>query len=146
MLVGTCNSCVQGFPLESWRSHIHHVMSSVMGNRALRPLSLTYPKKNWQAGPRKFFFGYNPDYDKLYSAAFTLHRLYPLAGVIPKEGLAGPRMPILLMSHYESPCYKHGNMYNQSSTLTIFTIEYYRKSALSLVKRLCLIDIYIWND
>ena len=37
-------------------------LSCVMENCALRSLSLSYPKKDWQAGPSQSFFGYDTDY------------------------------------------------------------------------------------
>ena len=51
--------------------HISHNVSRAMGNRALRSLLWSYPKKDSRALPA------NSSY------------------VIPKEGLAGPRLSIL---------------------------------------------------
>ena len=69
-------------------------MSCVMGNHALRPLLLSYPKKDWWAGPHQSCFWYDTD-SKIVLCC--LHRLYSVVGVIPKEGLAGPRPSILLL-------------------------------------------------
>ncbi len=62
-------------------------MSRVMGNGALRSVSLSYPKKDWWVGPRQSFFGYDTNYKFVL---YCLNRLYSLVGVIPKDGLAGP--------------------------------------------------------
>ena len=52
------------------------------------------PKKDWQGPARQFFFYYDNDHKILLSC---LQRLYSVVSVIPKEGLAGPRPPILLL-------------------------------------------------
>ena len=55
--------------------------SYVMGNGALRSLSLSYAKKDWWTGLRQCFFGYGTDYKIVL---WYLHRLYTIVGVIPK--------------------------------------------------------------
>ena len=69
-------------------------MSCVMRKCASRSLSLSYLKKDWQAGPHQSFFGYDIDY-KITLSCFQ--GLCSVVSVIPKEGLAGPRPPILLV-------------------------------------------------
>ncbi len=70
-------------------------MSCVTGKRALRSLSLSYPK-DWRAGLHQSFL--TPTI-KLYSAAFTV------VVVIPKEGLAGrnPSFGMTTTKRYISP-------------------------------------------
>ncbi len=62
-----------------------------MGTRALRNLSLSYPKKDWQAGPRQSFFGYDTDYKILFC---YLQRLYSVVCVISKEGLVAKDLKV----------------------------------------------------
>ncbi len=63
----------------------HCYMSCVMGNRALRSLSLSYPKEGLGAGPCQSFFGHDIDHNIVLCCP---RRLYSLVGVLPKEGLA----------------------------------------------------------
>ncbi len=62
-------------------------MSRVTRKCTLRSLSLSYPRKDWRAGSRQFFFGYDTDYK---IALFCFQRLHSVVGVIPKEGFWGP--------------------------------------------------------
>ena len=72
-------------------------VSRVMGKCAFRSLSLSYQKKNWWAGPRQSFFGYDTDY-KIALSCFQ--GLYSVVGVIPKEGLASFGMtPTKILRH-----------------------------------------------
>ncbi len=43
-------------------SDLSRHVSYVMENRAIRPLSLSYPKKDWRARPRPSFYVYDIDY------------------------------------------------------------------------------------
>ncbi len=73
-----------------WELNIRSHLSRVMGKSALRSLSMSYPKKDWLDLAR--FFGYDTNY-----MLCCLNKLYCIVGVIPKEGLAGPWLPILLL-------------------------------------------------
>ena len=72
-------------------------LCSVMGKHALRSLLVSYPKKDWRAGPCKSLFWYNTDYTIVITirSLCCLRALYSVVSVIPKEGLEGPCPPIL---------------------------------------------------
>ncbi len=59
----------------------------------LRSLSFSYQKKDWRAGPRLSLW-YDP---RPQFVIRSLHTLYCVADVIPKEGLALPCVPIVFM-------------------------------------------------
>ncbi len=53
-------------------SYLH--VSCVTRKCALRSLSLSYPKKDWRAGPRQSFFGYDTDCIKCFGKIGTKDR------------------------------------------------------------------------
>ncbi len=65
-----------------------------MSRENVRSWSFSYPTKDWRGVGGQSFFGYDTDYE---IELCCLRRLYSVVGVIPTEGLAGPRRPILLL-------------------------------------------------
>ncbi len=62
-------------------------MSHVTGKHVLKSLLFSYMKKDWQAGSRQSFFGYDTDYKIVLCC---IHRLYSVVVVLQNEGLVGP--------------------------------------------------------